>query len=44
MVENISSALNHDDISEANNLGGNLAVNLKRRNKLIKIADRSVLG
>ena len=44
MVENISSALNHDDISEANDLCGNLTVNLKRRNKLIKMADRSVLG
>ena len=44
MVENLSSALNNDDISEANDLCGNLTVNLKRRNKLIKMADRSVLG
>ena len=40
----LSSALNNDDINEANNLCGDLIVNLKRRNKLIKMADRSVLG
>ena len=44
MVENLSSALNNDDVSEANDLRGDLTVNLKRRNKLIKMADRSVLG
>ena len=44
MVENLSSALNNDDVSEANDLRSDLTVNLKRRNKLIKIADRSVLG
>ena len=31
-------------ICEASDLCGNLTVNLKRRNKLIKMADRSVLG
>ena len=31
-------------ICEANDFCGNLTVNLKRRNKLIKMADRSVLG
>ena len=44
MVENLSSALNNDDVSEANDLRGDLTVNLKRRNKLIKMEDRSVLG
>ena len=44
MVESLSSALNNDDISEANDLCGDLMANLKRRNKLIKMADRSVLG
>ena len=44
IVENLSSALNNDDVSEANDLRSDLTVNLKRRNKLIKIADRSVLG
>ena len=44
MVENLSSVLNNDDISEANGLCGDLTVKLKRRNKLIKMSDRSVLG
>ena len=44
MVENLSSALNNDDISEANDLCGGLTAKLKRQNKLIKMADRSVLG
>ena len=44
MVGNVSSALNNDDISEANDLCGDLTAELKRRNKLIKMADRSVLG
>ena len=44
MVENLSSVLNNDDISEANDLCGDLTVKLKRRNKLIKMSDRSVLG
>ena len=44
IVENLSSALNNDDISEANDLCGDLTAKLKRRNKLIKMADRSVLG
>ena len=44
IVENLSSALNNDNISEANDLCGDLTTKLKRRNKLIKMADRSVLG
>ena len=44
IVENLSSALNNDDINEANDLCGDLTTKLKRRNKLIKMADRSVLG
>ena len=44
MVENLSSALNNNGISEANDLCGNLTAKLKRRNKLIKMTDRSVLG
>ena len=44
MVENLSSVLNNDDISEANGLCGDLTVKLKRQNKLIKMSDRSVLG
>ena len=43
IVENLSSALNNDDISKANDLCGDLTTKLKRRNKLIKMADRSVL-
>ena len=43
IVENLSSALNNDDTSEANDLGDGLTAKLKRRNKLIKMADRSVL-
>ena len=44
IVENLSSALNNDDTSEANDLFGDLTAKLKRRNKRIKMADRSVLG
>ena len=44
IVENLSSALNNDDTSEANGLCDDLTAKLKRRNKLIKMADRSVLG
>ena len=44
IIENLSSALNNDDTSEANDLCDKLTVKLKRRNKLIKIADRSALG
>ena len=36
--------MNNDDTSEANDLCGNLAAKLKRRNKPIKMANRSVLG
>ena len=44
IVENLSSALNNEDTGEANDLCGDLTAKLKRRNKLIKMADRSVLG
>ena len=44
LVENISSALNNHDTSEANDLCDDLTGKLKRRNKLIKMVDRSVLG
>ena len=43
-VQNLSSALKNDDTSEANDLCDDLTARLKRRNKLIKMADRSVLG
>ena len=43
IVESLSSALNNDDTSESNNLCDDLTAKLKRRNKLIKMADRSVL-
>ena len=42
-VQNLSSALNNDDTSEVNDLCDDLTAKLKRRNKLIKMADRSVL-
>ena len=44
IVENLSLALNNDDTSEANDLCDHLTAKFKRRNKLIKMADRSVLG
>ena len=44
IVENLSSALNNDDTSEANDLCDDLKAKPERRNKLIKMADRSVLG
>ena len=44
IVENLSSVLNYDDTSEANDLCDDLTTKLKLRNKLIKMADRSVLG
>ena len=40
IVENLSSALNNDDTSEADDLCDDLTAKLKRRNKLIKLADR----
>ena len=40
IVENLSSALNNDDTSETDDLCDDLTAKLKRRNKLIKIADR----
>ena len=36
--------MNNEDTGEANDLCGDLTAKLKRRNKLIKMADRSVLG
>ena len=44
IVQNLSSTLNNDDPSEANDLFDDLIANLKRRNKLIKMAGRSALG
>ena len=44
IVENLSSALNNDHTSKANDLCEDLRAKLKRRNKLIKMTDRSVLG
>ena len=44
IVQNLSSALNNDDPREANDLGDDLTAKLKRRSKLIKMADRSALG
>ena len=41
-VQNLSSVLNNDDASEASNICDDLRSKLKRRNKLIKMADRSV--
>ena len=38
------SALNNDNPSEANDLCDDLTAKLKRRDKLIKMADRSALG
>ena len=43
-VQNLASALNNGDTSKANDLCDDLTAKLKRRNKLIKMADRSVLG
>ena len=36
--------MNNDDTSEANDLCDDLTAKLKRRNKVINMADRSVLG
>ena len=44
IVQNLSSVLNNDDLSKANDLCDNLTVKLKHRNKLIKMANRSPLG
>ena len=44
IVENLSSALNNDYTSKANDLCEDLRAKLKRRNNLIKITDRSGLG
>ena len=44
IVQNLSSALNNDDASEANDLCDDLTAKLKPQNKLIKMAVRSVLG
>ena len=44
IVENLLSALNNDDTNKAKGLCGDLTAKLKRRNKSIKMADRSVVG
>ena len=44
IVQKLSSALKNENTSEANDLCDDLTAKLKRRNKLIKMADRSVLG
>ena len=44
VFQDLSSVLNNEDSSKANDLCNNLAVKLKRRNKLIKMADRSIIG
>ena len=44
IVENLSSALNSDDASKVNDVCGDLTAKLKCRNKLMKMADRSVLA
>ena len=44
LVQNHSSALNNDDTSKASDLCDDLTAKPKRRNKLIKMADRSVLS
>ena len=44
ILQNLSSALNNDDPSEANDLCDDLTAKLKCLNKLIKMADRSPLG
>ena len=41
IVQNLSSVLNNDDASEANDLCDELTAKLKCRNKLVKMADRS---
>ena len=43
IVKNCSPALNNDDTSEVNNLFYDLTAKLKRRNKLIQMADTSIL-
>ena len=44
IVRNLSLALSNCDTSEARDLCNDLTAKLKRRNKLIKTTDRSVLG
>ena len=44
IVQNLSSVLNNDDPSKANDLCDDLTAKLKCRNKLIKMANRSPLG
>ena len=44
IVGNLSSALNNDDTNKANDLCDDLRAKRKRRNKLIKMIDRSILG
>ena len=44
IAQNLSPALNNDDPSKTNNLCENLTEKLKRRDKLIRMADRSLIG
>ena len=44
IVQKLSSALKNENTSEANDLCDDLTAKLKRRNKLIKMADRLVRG
>ena len=44
IVQNLSSVLNNDDASKANELCDDWTAKLKRINRLIKMADRSVVG
>ena len=44
IVQNLSSALNNYAVSKANNISDDLTTMLKCRNKLIKTADRSIVG
>ena len=44
IVQNLSLALSNGDTSEASDLCNDLTAKLKRRDKVIKTGDRSVLG
>ena len=44
IVQNLSLALSNSDTSEASDFCNDLTAKLKRRNKVINTADRSVLG
>ena len=42
IVQNLSSAVNNEDASKANDLCNDLTAKLKRRNKLTKMTDRLI--